>query len=110
MQQSPNSLAGEWLSAFRPASWHAGGQRFESAWLHSVRLLVLQGVFFVGQWDAGRPGRAEKCPIDRPEWVPGSGLLSCSGEGARDGIAVLLQLTDPRQQLREVRELPAQHP
>ena len=34
MQQSHNSLAAEWLSAVSPAAWHAGGQRFESAWLH----------------------------------------------------------------------------
>ena len=41
-------------------AWHAGGQRFESAWLHPVRLLAPQGVFFVAQGVAGRPGGAEK--------------------------------------------------
>ena len=34
MQQSLNSNAVERLSALRPVAWHAGGQRFESAWLH----------------------------------------------------------------------------
>ncbi len=40
-------------SAGRAPAWHAGGQRFESAWLHSIRLLVPQGVCLVARAVAG---------------------------------------------------------
>ena len=71
-----------------------------------------RGLFVAGEV-AGRPGGAEKRKmkrkINRPQWIL-IGMLGCSGEGARDGIAVLLPLTDPRQKPREARELTAQHP
>ena len=104
-------------SAGRAPAWHAGGQRFESAWLHSVRLLALQGVFFVaqgvalagpaGQKSAKSSAKLSQVTAPAPQGLvqfwSGSEWLGCSGEGAGDGIAVLLQLTDPRQQLREAR-------
>ena len=34
------------LGIIKPA-WHAGGQRFESAWLHSVTLLSSRGFLVV---------------------------------------------------------------
>ena len=115
-------------SAGRAPAWHAGGQRFESAWLHPVRLLAPQGVFSVAQGVAGKPGGAKKRKIkrkteasDRPgprgssRFALASAKLvaligpdrngrGCSGEGPRDGIALLLQLADPRQQLWEAPE------
>ena len=34
---------------------HAGGQRFESAWVHPVKLFASQGVFCGAQGGSGRP-------------------------------------------------------
>ena len=109
VQQTPRVHAAQPLSAIQPTAWHAGGQRFESAWLHYVRLLAPQGFFLLhGKLLAGPAG-----PKSAKSIAPngsGSEWLDCSGEGARDGIGVVLQLTDPHQQLREARELTAQHP
>ncbi len=34
MQQTSKTSAAQWVYANKQAPWHAGGQRFESAWLH----------------------------------------------------------------------------
>ena len=34
-------------SAGRAPAWHAGGQRFESAWLHQVNSLLCQLVWLI---------------------------------------------------------------
>ena len=50
-------------SAGRAPAWHAGGQRFESAWLHSFRPPAPQGVFFVAQASRRAPIRPESAGI-----------------------------------------------
>jgi len=35
VQQKPRSTALQPISATQQAAWHAGGQEFESPWLHS---------------------------------------------------------------------------
>ncbi len=61
VQSRPKTHAPQQFSALIMAAWHAGGQRFESAWLHPVRPLAPQGVFFVGQGVAGRRAMALHC-------------------------------------------------
>ena len=34
VQQTPKTQAAQLMSGMEPTTWHAGGQRFESAWLH----------------------------------------------------------------------------
>ena len=34
MQQTSKTPVVQWVYANKQAPWHAGGQRFESAWLH----------------------------------------------------------------------------
>jgi len=59
----------------------------------------------VSLWQAARSRKAQN---RSPRMGPDQNGHGWSGEGARDGIAMLLQLADPRQQLREARELTAQ--
>jgi len=43
MQQTSKTPAVHGVYANKQAPWHAGGQRFESAWLHSVIAIELMG-------------------------------------------------------------------